>query len=131
MAYPQSMNQFTFVGNLTQDPKLTPLDQGNQVGHLRVAVNTNAKGEEQTLFVDVTVWGRMAEVCEEYLSKGSKIFVTGSLWTDSWVGDDGKERFDLKVNADKVQFISTQGPQEEPETVTEEDSEVSDDDVPF
>ena len=109
-----SYNRVIIMGNLTRDPEIRYLQSGMAVSDIGVAVNDkrkNANGEwiEETTFVDVTLWGRTAEVVGEYLSKGSPIFVDGRLKLDSWETQDGQKRSKLKVVADKMQFIGGKG----------------------
>jgi single-strand DNA-binding protein len=71
----------------------------------------NASGEwiEETTFVDVTLWGRTAEVASEYLSKGSPVFIEGRLKLDSWETSDGQKRSKLKVIGERMQLIGAKG----------------------
>ena len=84
-----SFNRVILVGNLTRDPELRYLASGMAVTDIGLAVNDrrkNANGEwvEETTFVDVTLWGRTAEVASEYLSKGSPVLIEGRLKLDTW-----------------------------------------------
>ena len=84
------------------------------VTDIGVAVNDrrkNANGEwiEEVTFVDVTVWGRTAEVMSEYLSKGSPVFIEGRLKLDSWEDKDGQKRSKLKVICERMQLIGGRG----------------------
>jgi single-strand DNA-binding protein len=104
-----SFNRVILMGNLTRDPELRYIPSGMAVSEIGVAVNDrrkNAKGEwvEETTFVDVTLWGRTAEVANEYLSKGSPIFIEGRLKLDSWE-TDGKKNYKLRVVCEKMQMI--------------------------
>ena len=104
-----SMNRVFLVGNLTRDPEVRYLQSGQAVAEMRLAVTSRYKtqsGEEKedTVFVDVNVWGRTAENCAQYLSKGSPALVEGRLKLDQWE-KDGKKNSKLFVVADRVQFI--------------------------
>ena len=107
-----SLNKVLLIGNLTQDPELRRIPSGTAVSTLRLAVNEsfqNKNGEkvERTVFLDVDVWDRQAETCQQYLSKGSPIFVEGRLQMDSWDDKEtGQKRSRLKVRAERVQFLS-------------------------
>jgi single-strand DNA-binding protein len=105
-----SFNRVILIGNLTRDIELRYLQSGMAVADVGLAVNEkrkNANGEwiEETTFVDVTVWGRTAEVMSEYLSKGSPVFIEGRLKYDTWEGQDGQKRSKLKVTCDRMQLI--------------------------
>lgn len=103
-------NKVLLMGNLTRDPELRYIPSGAAVTTFSLAVNrvyTNQAGEKKkdTCFIRVVVWGKMAEVCGEYLSKGSPIFLDGRLQSRSWVGQDGQKRNTIEVVADNIQFL--------------------------
>ncbi len=105
-----SYNRVILLGNLTRDPELRYLPSGTAVSEIGLAVNDrrkNANGEwiEETTFVDVTLWGRTAEIASEYLSKGSPTFIEGRLKLDTWETNDGQKRSKLKVICDRMQLI--------------------------
>ena len=109
-----SFNRVILVGNLTRDPELRYLQSGMAVTDIGLAVNDrrkNANGEwvDETTFVDVTLWGRTAEVASEYLSKGSSALVEGRLKLDTWQGQDGQKRSKLKVVGEKMQMLGARG----------------------
>ena len=106
MTHPQSKFQvINLIGRLTADPTLNER-KGIQVGNLRLAVQRPRKdGEDQGAdYVDVTVFGRQAEICKEYLAKGRKIAVQGRLHHSEWDGENGR-RQKLEVKADNVEFL--------------------------
>jgi single-strand DNA-binding protein len=87
----------------------------------------NGEKKEEVCFVDITAWGRVAETCDEYLSKGSPVLVGGRLQLDSWQTEDGQKRSKLKVVANNVQFLgqrseSRQGYQQENDSSNEDDA---------
>ena len=105
-----TLNKVFLIGNLTRDPELRYVPSGSAVATFTVAVNRVYKtqtGEkkEQTSFIRVVVWGRRAEVCGEYLSKGSPVFVEGRLQSRDWEGQDGQKRNTVEVVADNIQFL--------------------------
>ncbi len=109
-----SFNRVILVGNLTRDPELRYLASGMAVTDIGLAVNDrrkNANGEwvEETTFVDVTLWGRTAEVVSEYLTKGSPLLIEGRLKLDSWETQDGQKRSKLKVVGERMQMLSGRG----------------------
>jgi len=108
-----SYNRVVLIGNLTRDPELRYLQSGMAVVDLGLAVNDkrkNSAGEwvDETTFVDVTVWGRTAEVAGEYLTKGSPVFIEGRLKLDTWE-TEGQKRSKLKVVCEKMQLIGAKG----------------------
>jgi len=103
-------NRVFIMGNLTRDPELRYIPSGTAVTSFTVAVNrvyASQSGEkkEEVSFIRVVVWGRRAEVCGEYLSKGSPVFVEGRLKTRSWQTPDGQNRSTMEVIANNVQFL--------------------------
>ncbi len=109
-----SLNKARLMGNLTRDPELRYIPSGSAVTSFTVAMNRvyklqSGEKKEEVSFVRVVVWGRMAEVCGEYLTKGSPVFVEGRLQSRSWDGPDGQKRNTLEVVATNVQFLRAQG----------------------
>lgn len=105
-----SLNKVLLIGNLTRDPELRYIPSGTAVATFTIAVNrvyTSQAGEkkEDVAFIRIVVWGRRAEVCGEYLSKGSPVFIEGRLQSRSWEGQDGQKRSTTEVIADNVQFL--------------------------
>jgi single-strand DNA-binding protein len=106
-----SYNKVFLLGNLTRDPEVRYTPKGSAVADLGIAVNrqyTLDSGEkrEEVTFVDVTFWGRTAEVAGEYLKKGRSVFIEGRLQLDTW--DDkqsGQKRSKLKVIGEMMQML--------------------------
>ena len=104
-----SLNRVLLIGNLTKDPELRYTPAGTPVATLRLAINSSFKGQdgqrkEETCFVNVVVWSKQAEICNQYLKKGRSVFVEGRLIFRSWEAE-GKTRSLLEVRADRVQFL--------------------------
>jgi len=103
------MNQCTITGNLGADPELRTVGQDNSVCELRVAVNDRVKkrGEwqAQTTWFRCTVWGKTAENCAKYLSKGRKVLVTGRVQMSEWTDKEGAQRSTLELADCRVEFI--------------------------
>ncbi|MFA6142609.1 MAG: single-stranded DNA-binding protein [Candidatus Omnitrophota bacterium] len=105
-----NLNKVLLIGNLTRDPELRYIPSGSAVATFTVAVNRVFKSQtgekkEQTSFIRVVVWGRRAEVCGEYLSKGSPVFVEGRLQSRDWETQEGQKRNTVEVVADNIQFL--------------------------
>ncbi len=109
-----SYNRVVLLGNITRDIDLKYLQSGTAVTELGLAVNDRRKssqtGEwiEETTFVDVTLWGRTAEVASEYLGKGSPVLIEGRLKLDTWE-TDGQKRSKLRVVGERMQLLGTRG----------------------
>lgn len=109
-----SLNKVFLMGNLTRDPELRYIPSGTAVANFTVAVNRVYKDntgdrKEDVSFIRVVVWGKMAEVCGEYLTKGRPVLVEGRLKSRTWEGQDGQKRSALDVVATSVQFIGARG----------------------
>ena len=105
-----SYNRVILVGNLTRDVELRYIPSGQAVSDVTVAVNDRRKtasGDwvEEATFVDVTLWGRNAEVASEYLSKGAPVLIEGRLKLDRWE-TEGQKRSKLRVICEKMQMLS-------------------------
>ena len=103
------INKVCLIGNLTQDPDVRSLTTGTSVADFRLAVNhrykdKNGEYQQETVFIQVESWGRLAEFCGDYLKKGRRVFVEGRLRMDSWEAKDGTKRTRIKVRADRIQF---------------------------
>jgi single-strand DNA-binding protein len=106
-----SFNKVILLGNLTRDPEVRYTPKGTAVTELGMAVNRvytaeNGEKREETTFVDVTLWGRTAEIAGEYLKKGRPVFIEGRLQLDTW--DDkqsGQKRSKLKVVGEGLQLL--------------------------
>ena len=105
-----SFNKVILVGNLTRDPELRYISSGTAVSDIGLAVNDRVKRNDQWVdevtFVEITLWGRTAEVANEYLSKGSPVLIEGRLKLDQWE-KDGQKRSKLKVVGEKMQMLGS------------------------
>jgi single-strand DNA-binding protein len=108
-----SVNKVMLLGNLTRDPELRYTPQGMAVCDFSLALNrvyTNKQSGqrvEEVTFVDISAWGRTAELVAEYLKKGRQAFVEGYLRQDRWEGPDGKKNSKIKVTAERVTFVGS------------------------
>jgi single-strand DNA-binding protein len=105
-----SFNRVILVGNLTRDPELRYIPSGTAVSDIGLAVNDRVKRGDQwvdeTTFVDITLWGRTAEIANEYLSKGSPVLIEGRLKLDRWE-KEGQKHSKLKVVCDRMQMLGS------------------------
>ncbi|TAN37791.1 MAG: single-stranded DNA-binding protein [Verrucomicrobia bacterium] len=107
-----SLNYVVLAGNLTRDPQVRTTPGGTAVADLGVAINEKFKNkagelQESTTYVDIVAWGRQAEVCQQYLHKGSPVLIEGRLQLDQWESKEGEKRSKLRIRADRVQFLSS------------------------
>ena len=105
-----SYNKVLLMGNLTKDPELRYTPAGMAVANLRLAVNRKYRTKDQELkeevcFITAVVWNKQAETCNQYLHKGSSLFVEGRLQSRSWEDNTGAKRSVIEVRAERVQFM--------------------------
>ncbi len=104
------MNKVYLIGNLTRDPELSTTTSGVSVCRLSIAVSrrfSNADGERETDFFNITAWRGTAENCAKFLKKGNKIAVSGSIQTRNYERADGTKGFAVDIIADEVEFLSS------------------------
>ena len=124
-------NKTQIGGRLTRDPEVKRTNAGTAVAEISIAVNRKWRDpsgniKEEVDFIDVTLWGKTAELAEKYLSKGRSVFIDGRLQLETW--DDkttGAKRSKLKVVGEAMQFINDgKGASQAPSTTTEEPDEI-------
>lgn len=133
-----SFNRVILLGNLTRDPVLRHLTSGTPVADVGLAVNDRVKRNdewvEQTMFIDVTLWGRTAEVANEYLTKGAPLLVEGRLKFETWE-QAGAKRSKHKLVCDRMQMLGRRKDEDEADAAEETQPEAvasaTEGDVPF
>ena len=105
-----SLNKIMIIGNIGSDPEMRFTPNGNPVTSFRVATNrvyTTADGDrkEETDWFTVVAWGRLAEQCNQFLTKGQPVYVEGRLSTRSWESQDGQRHYRTEVVAERVLFL--------------------------
>jgi len=105
-----SLNKIMLIGNVGSDPEMRYTPNGKAVTSFRMATNrryTTSSGEsrEETEWFRVSVWGKQAESCNQFLSKGKRVYVEGRLSSQNWEGQDGQMRTSLEVSANRVIFL--------------------------
>ena len=108
-----NLNKVQLMGNITRDPEVRYTPKGTAVTDIGLAINRNfstddGERREETTFVDITFWGRQAEVIGEYMKKGRPLYVEGRLQLDQWEDKStGQQRSRLKVIGDNFQFLGS------------------------
>ena len=102
-----NLNRATIIGNLTRDPEVRTTTTGQNVASFGVATNhtwTDKSGQKQERaeFHNIVVWGKLAEICGQYLSKGRKVYIEGRLQTREWEGQDGAKRNRTEIIAENM-----------------------------
>lgn len=131
-------NKVILLGNLTRDPDVRYLPNGTAVASFGIAVNRiyndrqTGEQKKEVCFVDITAFGRTAEICGEYLHKGRPVLVEGRLRYSSWETDDGQKRSKLDVVAQNIRLLP-RGMETVEEIPAEEATEEipAEDDIPF
>ena len=108
-------NKVVLMGNLTRDPELRYTPTGTAVANLRIAVNRrfrdrSGEQKEEVCFLTIVVWDKQAELCNQYLQKGSPVFVEGRLQSRSFEDKSGNKRNVIEVRAERVQFLGGRAP---------------------
>ncbi|MFA5843159.1 MAG: single-stranded DNA-binding protein [Candidatus Gracilibacteria bacterium] len=109
-----SLNRAQLIGNLTRDPEARQTSSGKSVVNFGIATNsrwTDASGQvqEKTEFHNIVVWGKLADICAQYIRKGSKVYVEGRIQSREWQGEDGVKRFRTEIVAENVIMLDRKG----------------------
>ena len=137
-----AVNKVILVGNLVRDPEIRYTPGGKAVARFPVATGevwTDAEGnrQERTEWHNVVVWGKQAETCSQYLSKGRQVFVEGSIRSRAYDDRDGNKRYITEIIGQRVQFLGGRGGeagasvQPGPDEPAAPSASAEDDDIPF
>ncbi len=104
------LNKIIIIGNVGTDPEMRFTPNGNPVTTFRVAttytfVGSDGERRRETEWFDIVTWGKQAESCNQYLTKGQRVYVEGRLRTRTWEDAAGQKHFRLEVNASRVIFL--------------------------
>lgn len=99
------LNKVMIIGNLWEEPEMRFTPQGKAVTNFSVAVNKKRGENENTEWFNIVAWNNLAESCNRYLNKGSKVYVEGELQTRSWENNDGQKHYKTEVIANQVEFL--------------------------
>lgn len=126
-----SLNKIMLIGNVGSDPEMRYTPNGKAVTSFRMATNyryigSDGERKEETEWFRVSVWGKQAESCNQFLSKGRRVYVEGRLHSRNWEGQDGQMRTSLEVSANRVIFLERAAPASLPE-----EGELEPEDLPF
>ena len=135
------VNKVILIGNLGADPEVRYAQNGTAVANFRIATTETWKKEggkeEQTEWHRIVTFGRLAEICGEYLSKGSKVYIEGRIQTRKWEDRDGNTRYTTEIVAREMKMLSPRGAGDEGQgAISDEEPPLPDvpsmeDDVPF
>lgn len=99
------VNQCNFIGRLGKDPETRYASNGDAICNFSIACGWKSKEKEGTEWVPVTAFGKLAEICGQYLKKGSQVFISGRFTTRSWDDKDGNKRYMTEIRADQMQML--------------------------
>jgi single-strand DNA-binding protein len=107
-----SVNKVILLGNLGQDPEVKYTPQGTVVANFNIATQERWKGNdgdnhEKTEWHRIVAWGRLGEICGEYLQKGSSVYIEGRIQTKSWEDNDGNKRYTTEIVANSMQMLGS------------------------
>lgn len=132
-----SLNKVMIIGNLGKDPEMRFTPNGSPVTTFSVAVGrtyntTEGERKTETEWFNVVTWNKLAEQCNQFLSKGRLVYVEGRLRTSSWEGQDGLKHYRTELIASRATFLDRQAPGGLPEERNEETAgDLDADDIPF
>lgn len=110
-----NLNKVMLIGNLTRDPEVRYTPKGTAVSDIALAINRyfsvdGGERQEETTFVDVTLWGKQAELASQFLSKGRSVYIEGRLQMDTWEDkQSGQKRSKIKIVCENMQFLDSRG----------------------
>ena len=112
-----SVNKCLFIGNLTADPEIRTMPNGEQVANFTIALNEKYKAKdgnvvENVEYVRIVLYRRLAEIAGQYLTKGSQVYIEGRLKTRKWQDNNGQDRYTTEIQGDNLQMLG--GRQDEP-----------------
>lgn len=112
-----SVNKCLFIGNLTADPEIRTMPNGEQVANFSIALNEKYKAKdgnvvENVEYVRIVLYRRLAEIAGQYLTKGSQVYIEGRLKTRKWQDNNGQDRYTTEIQGDNLQMLG--GRQDEP-----------------
>jgi len=112
-----SVNKCLFIGNLTADPEIRTMPNGEQVANFSIALNEKYKAKDGNIvenveYVRIVLYRRLAEIAEQYLHKGSQVYIEGRLKTRKWQDSNGQDRYTTEIQGDNLQMLG--GRQDEP-----------------
>lgn len=108
------LNRVTLIGNLTKDPAKKSAPSGQSISQFSLATNYRTETKENVEFHDIVAWGKLADIVNQYVKKGSKVYVEGRLHTNAWKDKKGQNRRTTEVVADNLIMLGHRGKREVP-----------------
>jgi single-strand DNA-binding protein len=131
----RSLNKVMLIGRLGKDPEMRYTPNGNAVTNFRLACSrtwtVDGESREETEWVPIVVWGKLAENTAQYVKKGQQVYVEGRLQTRSWEGQDGQKRYTTEVVASEIIFLGSKSQEPVAAGFDDDDATPDVDDLPF
>ena len=99
------LNQCNFIGRLGADPETRYAPNGDAICNFRIAVGWKTKEKEGAEWVRISAFGKLAEICGQYLKKGSQVFIGGKMSTRKWQDKEGRDQYTTEIRADQMQML--------------------------
>lgn len=99
------LNQCNFIGRLGRDPETRYMPSGDAITSFSIAVGWKSKDKEGAEWVNIVSFGKLAEICAEYLKKGAQVFISGRFKTEEYTDKEGVKRYSTKIVADNMQML--------------------------
>lgn len=141
-----SLNKCLFIGNLTADPEIRTMPNGEQVANFSIALNERYKAKDGNIvenveYVRIVLYRRLAEIAAQYLHKGSQVYIEGRLKTRKWQDNNGQDRYTTEIQCDNLQMLGGRQDEQkqvkpskakpEPLSAMAEQGDVFSDGIPF
>lgn len=141
-----SLNKCLFIGNITADPEIRTMPNGEQVANFSIALNERYKAKdgnvvENVEYVRIVLYRRLAEIAGQYLHKGSQVYIEGRLKTRKWQDNNGQDRYTTEIQGDNLQMLGGRQDEQkqakaskakpEPLSAMAEQGDSFDDNIPF
>lgn len=131
----QSLNLCQFIGNLGRDPETRFTADGSAVTNLSLACGWKTKEKEGTEWIRIVAFGKLAEIMDKYLKKGSQVYISGSMRTREWTDKDGAKKYTTEIVADQMKMLGGKSERDSESnalpTQTANASDDNDSDIPF
>ncbi len=130
------LNKVMLIGNLTKDPEAKTLPSGQSLSNFSLATNRTWKDKdgskkEQAEFHNIIAWGKLAEICNQYLKKGSKVYIEGRLQTRSWDDQNGVKKYRTEIIAENLSMLSSRGASSTSDSGLSKQQQSTEDELPI
>lgn len=127
------LNRCEFIGRLGKDPEVRYAPSGDAICNFSIAVGWKSKEKEGAEWVRATAFGKLAEVCGQYLKKGSQVYISGRFTTRKWKNKEGVDQYSTEINVDQMQMLGGKSESDAPPVINQVAANIPDmdEDLPF